>query len=258
MLSRTAVLVAAAVVTASPASLSSQRGSTANIQGVARSSFNGAPLAGVMIAVPAARKFAVTDSSGRFALVGIPAGSQRVRVAYEGRNTEEYVFELKRGKTKQLAVVLDIEAYDLAPVVVEAQHRDFARNLAGFYERRKWYGGFGRFYTREDLERRHPVALSQLLTSEGIFTRCVARGCIPVRWSRGSMCAVAISVDGMPFWEDSYNEIPVDDVQGVEIYRSDFHTPPGWGGLIAGSPPFGRGNLFEPRGTCSSVQIWTR
>jgi len=257
MLSRTAVLVAAAVVTAFP-SLSSQTDSTASIQGVARSSFNGAPLVGVMIAVPAARKFAVTDSSGRFALVGLPAGAQRVRVAYEGRTTEEYVFQLKRGKTKQLAVVLDIEAFDLAPVVVEAQHRDFSRNLAGFYERRTWYAGFGRFYTREDLERRHPSALSQLLTAEGIFTRCLARGCIPVRWSRGSMCAVAVSVDGMPFWEDSYDQVPVDDVQGVEIYRSDFHTPPAWGGLIAASPPGGGGNLYEPRGTCSSVQIWTR
>src|SRR6185503_6211703 len=100
--------------------------------------------------------------------------------------------------------------------VVEALHRDFSRNLAGFFERRKWYAGVARFYTKEDRERLQRGSLSQLLTSEGIFTRCVSRGCVPVRWSRGALCAVAVSVDGTPFWEQDYDHLVMDQVQAVE------------------------------------------
>ena len=48
-----------------PATLHTQSDSSAAIRGTARSSFNGRPLAGVMISVPAARAFTVTDSTGR-------------------------------------------------------------------------------------------------------------------------------------------------------------------------------------------------
>lgn len=236
-----------------PTVLHSQVDTTARLMGYARSAFNGRPLAGVMIAVPAARQFVVTDSTGTFELANVPSGRQRVRIAYEGRETEEYEFELRRGKTKRLAVLLDVSAVDLAPVVVEVQHRDWSRNLAGFYERRKWYNGFGRFYTREDLERVRAGTLSSLLARDGIFTRCMTHGCVPMKWSRGRLCALAVAVDGMPFWENSYDQIAVDDVQGVEVYRSD--VLPGWGGLIARTRAFG---LLEPRGVCGSVQIWTR
>ena len=93
-----------------PTVLHSQADTTARLMGYARSAFNGRPLAGVMIAVPAARQFVVTDSTGTFDLASVPSGRQRVRIAYEGRETEEYEFELRRGKTKRLAVLLDVRA----------------------------------------------------------------------------------------------------------------------------------------------------
>jgi hypothetical protein len=122
-----------------------QRDTTARIVGTASSAFNGNPLSGVMIAVPAARRFVVTDSTGRFELAGLPAGRQKIRVAYQGRETEEYAFDVRRGKTKTLAVVLDVEAVDLEPIVVEARYPDDWRNLAGFYARKKMYSGFAHF-----------------------------------------------------------------------------------------------------------------
>lgn len=229
-----------------PISLQLQMDSTARISGSAASAFNGRPLSGVMISVPAVRRFTVTDSTGAFELRALPPGRQRVRIAYEGRETEEYEFLLRAGKAKKLVVVLDVEAVDLAPVVVEAQHRDWWRDLAGFYERRRRYGGFAHFYTAEDLERWRPVTLSQLLVREGIVTHCTASGCPPMRWTRGRLCPVAVSVDGSPFWELDYDEIAIVDVQGVEVYRSAFMAP------AADVGPAG------PTGSCGSVQIWTR
>src|SRR6266540_195646 len=86
---------------ATPAVAQLPRDTTARLVGTAASAFNGRPLSGVMIAVTAARQFAVTDSTGRFLLAGLPVGRQKVRIAYQGRETLEYEFDLRRGKTKR-------------------------------------------------------------------------------------------------------------------------------------------------------------
>ena len=245
-----AVLVAASF----PVTLRSQADSTASIRGTASSTFNGHPLAGVMISIPAEQRFTVSDSTGRFELAGVPAGRQRIRVSYLGRTTEEYDFQLRPGQAKKIIVLLDVEALDLAPIVVEAQARDFSRNLAGFFDRKKFYSAFARFYTREDLDHTHVAMLSTLLARDGIFMRCLTGGCVPMRWNRGTFCAVAVAVDGMPFWETDFDQIRVEDVRGVEVYRSRlwmFGTAP----QIA---TVGQREPFESAGNCGSVFVWTR
>src|SRR6266480_25925 len=133
-------LVAATLLAASH-----QVDSTAVIRGKASSSFNGRPLVGVMISVPAARKFVVSDSNGQFRLTGLPSGLQHIRVSYEGRETGDFQFVLQPMRQKRIAVLLDVEAYDLSPLVVEVRGANYWRDLAGFYERRGWYRGFARF-----------------------------------------------------------------------------------------------------------------
>ena len=145
------VFLAAMLVLAAP--LSAQTDPGARLRGFAISSFNGQPLRGVVVAVPAARKFVVTDSSGAFLLSGLPGGDQRIRVSYEGRDTEEYEFTLRSGRTTRIAVLLDLEAMDLDPVVVEARDPDQQRDLGGFFARRDWYRGYGRFFTQEEIEK---------------------------------------------------------------------------------------------------------
>ena len=247
--------VAALLVVAgsAPASLVSQVDTTATIRGTAGSSLNGHPLVGVMISVPLVHQFVVSDSSGRFELRGLPPGRQHIRVSYQDRNTEEYEFELQRGKVKKIVVLLDVAAADLDPVVVEAQARDFSRNLAGFFDRKKWYSGFARFYTREDIEHVHLVRLSSLLAREGITVRCVSQGCIPAMWNRGSLCAVAVAIDGMPFREQDYDDVQIDEVQGVELYRSSFMAV----GLMPQIATFTPAGFVGAR-ACASVLIWTR
>lgn len=246
-----ALLVAAGIL---PASLASQLDSAASIRGTASSTFNGHPLAGVMISVPAVHRFAVSDSAGRFELAGLPSGRLRIRVSYEGRNTEGYDFDLRRGKVKKLVVLLDVDAVDLAPVVVEAQARDFSLNLAGFYDRRKWYGGFARFYTRENITHTHASRVSSLLEREGISVRCTTRGCVPMLWNRGTLCPVAVAIDGMPFAELGYDDVQIDQVQAVEVYRSTFLS---WRVVpqIANFTPAG---LVGSMSACASILIWTR
>jgi len=69
--------------------LQTQPDTTARISGHALSAYNGRPITGVTISVAAVERFTVTDSNGGFTLSGLPAGPQRLRISYEGRDTEQ-------------------------------------------------------------------------------------------------------------------------------------------------------------------------
>ena|SRR2546425_3215406 len=248
------LLVTAAIFASS---LHLQVDTTAGIHGAVISSFNGRPIAGVMIAVPEARKVAVTDEHGRFALSGLPTGRRAIRISYDGRVTEDYLFALEPQQSKRIAVLLDQDVFDLDPLVVEAQAANLWRDLAGFYERRQTYRGFAHFFTREEIVRMRPTRLSGLLTLEGIVTRCYQE-CRPTRFNRGKLCAVPVSVDGVTFREVDYDQIAVSDVAGVEVYRG---VPPAdlSHSLVptAGSSTW-MGSGLSAAGSCGLVEIWTR
>src|ERR1051325_96621 len=165
---------------------------TAGLRGRAASSFNGRPLAGVMISVPAAHKFIVTDSTGAFWIAGLPPGGQIVRIAYEGRETEEYEFFLRSAHTKTIAVLLDVDAVNLDPLVVEARQANTWRDLAGFYERKRWYGGFARVFTRGEIDRIQPKKTGTALALAGIVPRAdaVRRGAFVRRAGQRERSAV--------------------------------------------------------------------
>jgi len=248
-------LFAAALVVAAP--LSAQNDTTASIRGTAISAFDGRPLSGVLIAVPAARSFVVTNATGSFFLASLPVGAQKIRVSYDSRVTEEYEFTLLSRTSKKIAVLLDADAEDLAPVVVEVQPIDQWRNLGGFFARQKSYAGFARFFTREEIVGSHVPHISSLLALERIVTQC-GLGCRPTRISQGRRCVVPVSVDGLPMQEEEYDRIKVDDVAAIEVYR--------------GNPPYGlthatalgpaasiwQGESYNAGGSCGAVLIWTR
>jgi len=248
------LLVTAAIVAQSVQVLALSD-TSARILGAAISSLNGRPIPGVMISAPEVQKFVVTDSTGRFALVGLPAGRRAIRISYEGRETQDYVFTLEAQQTKRIAVVLDADAEDLDPLVVEARQVNLWRDLAGFYERRQAYRGFAHFYTREEIGHMRARKLSGLLTLEGIVTRCYQE-CRPTRFSRGVLCAVPVSVDGVSFREVDYDQIEVTDVTGVEVYRGV--PPPDLSRSLVPSVGSSIWQGLPAAGSCGLVEIWTR
>jgi hypothetical protein len=210
-----------------------------------------------MISAPQVKKFVVTDSTGRFALGGLPTGPRSIRVSYEGRQTQDYVFVLEGQQTKRIAVLLDLDAVDLDPVVVEAREANLWRDLAGFYERRRTYHGFAHFFTREEIDRMRLSRISGLLTLDGIVTRCY-QDCRPTRFNRGKLCLVPVSVDGVAFREMDYDQIAVKDVAGVEVYRGV--PPPDLNHSLVSTPgsSIWMGTGLSAAGSCGLVEIWTR
>ncbi len=248
------LLVTAAIVAST---LHLQVDTTAGIHGAVMSSFNGRPIAGVLIAALDGGKFTLTDAQGRFALTGLRSGRRTILISFDGRVTEDYLFSLEPQRSKRIAVLLDQDAEDLDPLVVEAQAPNLWRDLAGFYERRETYRGFAHFFTREEISHLHAAKLSSLLTLEGIVTRCSVE-CRPTRVTRGSLCLVPVSVNGVAQREPDYDGIKISDVAGVEVYRG---VPPAdlsraLVPVVGSSTWMGTGR--SAGGSCGLVEIWTR
>src|SRR2546428_14086548 len=76
-----------------------QRDTTARLAGTVRSSINGLPISGVMVAVKGSRGFGVSDSTGSFALGGLPDGGQVGRILHGDSLSEGAGKALEPGKT---------------------------------------------------------------------------------------------------------------------------------------------------------------
>lgn len=144
------------------------------------------------------------------------------------------------GVPRYWAVSLDRPMPRLDAVVVTAPRREFA-DVTGFDQRRR--GAWGRFITREDIERRMPMRLQFML--EGLPGVMVgANGQIRMSRNLGLGCAPAIFVDGMFLQGFDLSMIDPLTVYGIEVYRSAADTPPQF--------------LPPGRGACGAVVVWTR
>jgi len=234
-----------ALMLATPSSTLAQQDS-ARIEGTARSALNGRPLAGVMVTVRDTRIFSVTDSTGTFALGGLPSGRRGVRIRYGDSLSYTQDVTLQRGKTLILAVLLDVSAVELAPVVVEAQSVAALRSLVAFYDRKRL--GFGRYYTPEELARRRGLRLTTLLLEAGVQVRCRLALCVPVvvgpRLTGDPTCIPTLYLDGLPTFANDVNEFWADELAALEIYKRAGDVP----------PEFNRDYL----GGCGAIVMWSR
>jgi hypothetical protein len=229
-----------ALVLTVPSTLHARQDS-ARLAGTVRSSLHGRPISDVLIAVGGTRVFDVTDSTGAFVLSGLPVGKQTVRILYRDEVFHEQPIKLRQGRTLQLDVLLDVEAVELAPVVVEARGVRALHTLAGFYERKKL--GFGRFYTFEDLERRGPLRVTALLAESGVQLRCRIGYCLPVS-GIARPCPMSLYLDGFPLWAEQLDMIRLDELAGVEVYKRGVNVPfEFWRGLDGG---------------CGAIVMWSR
>ena len=219
-----------------------QRDTTARLAGTVRSSINGLPISGVMVAVRGSRVFDVSDSTGSFTLVGLPDGRQLVRILYGDSLAYEQEMDLKRGKTLTLSVLLDVVTAELAPIVVEAQTLRAERSLAGFYDRRKW--SMGRFYTRADLEHSAAHSLDGLLGETGVQVVCRLGNCLPIGSDGARQCVMALFLDGLRVPVAFLNTVRVEDLAGVEVYKRGFDVPTDFRSSF--------------RNSCGSVVMWSR
>ncbi len=188
-----------------------------------------------------------TDTAGVFSATEIPIdwGINVVLVRQVGYSVLFRTFWVEElNAQRALHGVMQQQAVPLPAVVVEGDRMilSFGR-VREFWRRRE--RGWGRFFTRADIERRHPIRVSDMLfTIPGISVFRVG-GTTQIRSNRfGQRCRPSIWIDGMRLFDSDLDAlVHPQDVEAIEVYTGSTVTPVEFGGG------------FNP---CGAIVIWTR
>lgn len=114
----------------------------------------------------------------------------------------------------------------------------------GFYQRQA--GGHGWFLTRSDPEMKRSRTLSDVLrTVPGVNATAII-GTSPVTSGRdGRACPIAVFVDGSYTTIRNVDELSLDDIEALEVYRGPSEVP-----LAYTAPMYER--------TCGALLVWSR
>lgn len=189
----------------------------------------------------------VTDSVGRFSMSARREGRYLIRVSHLAFASMARPLELTRGYEINVELRMAPNAIALEPLIVTSR-REVPLQYVGFYRRSR--SGFGRFLTREDIERRQPIRTTDLfyvmprvhLTQVGSMGNAGSQ-MITMRAGAGQQCEPAIFVDGMQsLTAQDVNMLMPDDIDGIEIYASPALTPA----------------EFQRNTNCGAILFWLR
>lgn len=219
-----------------------------------------APIAGAVVGV---RGFsALTSESGTFVVDDVPPGPANLTVQHIGYGTLSDTLTLLGHATVDVTVRLATDPVEVEPITVMVEQvRDRRLEVKGFYERQRWGEavGTGSYFTREDVERRNPQLITQMIADvPGVRLDCGreigSRLCdVKSVGAAGFTChRMSVYIDGIKVISgdrepDRINKLdsfvlPI-EVGAVEVYAGAASLPAEFGG--SGSQ-------------CGVVAIWTR
>lgn len=226
------------------------------------------PLATAQVELLVQGAYALTDSAGRFELASVTPGWDTLQVSLLEFESEKIPVFVQPGGLHPVELVVPYPFAQLEDLTVRLYGRPAERMLG--YERRR-AGRRGRFITREEIQRRRPVLLSQMFRSVP-WTRVAPDGRVllagrnavsSLRRRRVStlgrtfsvgrvggagrlQCSPTIFVDGV---RRDTRLTQIDDIDprriaGIEIYRAPFI-------------PFRFRDHRRPGMGCGSIVVWT-
>ncbi len=183
-----------------------------------------APVEGARVAILGSSLSTSTDSAGLFRLTGIAPGVRVIQVRAIGFAVGSWLLQVDEGQTQRHALELEPRLYEIAAVTVSGRDGDNWRGEAGFERRREHSAGF--FITRADITARRPANLSDLLRGvPGLYTTCRGRSCQVTMIRSTRPCAPEYFLDGHPANFATGPTFPINQVRGVEVYRSESEVP---------------------------------
>lgn len=230
-----------------------QERTTASVYGHVLEHDRDDPIAQVRVVLSPGGLEARTAATGRFALERIPSGRYEIRFERVGYLTRIDSMTVGSGNPVDIIVRLATTPIELEPI--EAVARSASLSRAGFYDRRD-LGPQGTYFTRADIDRRRPAALTDLvrvapatIVIDGGPGRTLLRFSRQVGMGASGLpgCEPAVFLDGMLIQDQSseprltnFNRVPPGAVEAIEVY-------------VGANTP-----LQYRRNPCGSVLIWTR
>lgn len=206
-----------------------------------------------------------TDGEGWYVACGVPPGrglrvSAKARGGASGAARGELPddpalarVDVQLGREAVAGLTPPDSVVTMEPIVASVTPRGLF-GLEGFHRRKEQ--GIGRFIDRDDIERRKPVRVTDLLREvPGLRLLCDLGSC-KVQFERakppiqGGDCPVLYFVDGTPLpmtFPDQY--LFPGEIEGIEVHTTA--TVPAQFNRMVGSPDTG-----SPR--CGVILIWTR
>lgn len=228
------------------------------------------PVAGAMVVVRRSDgtpvQSMVTDPDGRFVFPHPDRTTTQWRLSVEhiAYGRVERTVRFAPAEQIRVEILLRQRAIELAPITVTQRRRGRLARV-GFYDRRA--EGYGHFIDREEIERKAPGKVTDLLTGRtGVHVVHMGNGMYDIRTLLGrgfrGPCQPAVWVDGLlvrqagppryygkgkgpriPSADQLSEIVPPGDIEGIEVYTSSAGLPVQYGGTHAG---------------CGVVLIWTR
>jgi hypothetical protein len=216
------------------------------VRGIVRS-LDDEPLGGARVEAPVNGAYSVTRSNGTFRLDSVPTGTQSIVVRQLGFQPISLTVNVTAREPTDMNVALGPTANIMDTVLVTAR-RNSALEQQGFFRRQR--SGWGTYITREDVDKRQPMFLTDLLTNvSGVRVVRTASGTI-VRSAAntslvgGSGGCTRLWVDGAQWGTVMPGDIDTavypSELAGVEVYRPG-DVPPKFAGF----------------GQCLTIVVWS-
>lgn len=198
----------------------------------------------VAATIVASRMRVITDSAGRFSLVGLPAGRVTVSVRRLGFEPADLVLDLVAGRRDSLFVTLVALPLEL-PGVTAAADSYLRLRLADFFRHRET--GIGRYFDRAQITEMRVGQLSDVMRRvPGVRVNPGRDGRYTIRMGRSARnCQPDFWIDNVRAHMLNVDDVPMTDIEALEIYNGPSGLPPEYNNRF-GNP------------ACGAIVIWTR
>ncbi|HEV8448385.1 MAG TPA: carboxypeptidase regulatory-like domain-containing protein [Gemmatimonadaceae bacterium] len=248
--SRSRLLLACCVGLAATTAARPSAAQNGVLRGVVVDSADGALIESADILAASIKQVARSNAKGQFTLTKLPKGELEISIRRLGYLPQTQTIVLSGGGNDSVKVVLVAQPEVLQAIAVDAVERHRRQGVEDFYVRQTQ--GIGTFITRQQLdELRSTHSTDALRNVPGIQLYRNRSGDNTVRFTGTSSinhrdCPPNLWLDGQHVSNMELDQIPANDIEGIELYRGASTTP----------AQFWQGNTQNT--FCGTIVVWSR
>ena len=198
-------------------------------------------LGDVLIFLDSTRQDVSVSSQGRFVLSKVVPGRHRVEIRAIGYRPHVLEVTLNEGQVLERQFAMVFTGDRLPELAVEARNSKLLPRYADFERRRQ--NGMGIYITRDEIQARGYMRMGDALRQiSGVRVNCGEVDCIIHMTRSTAGCFPTYYVDGR-LARTFAASTPMNDVQGIEVYRGAAEMP---------------GEFTGDGAMCGVIAIWTR